>query len=75
VRQRICLEYVWKGRKKKFDPMSLGNILKNENIELNRKETAFGNLDCIALTQDPVYQGADIFILAGPKRWAVMHGS
>lgn len=55
--------------------MSLGNILKNENIELNRKETAFGNLDCIALTQDPVYQGADIFILAGPKRWAVMHGS
>jgi len=49
--------------------------LKNENIELNCKETGFGNLDHIALTQDPVYQGADIFILAGPKSRTVMHGS
>jgi len=32
-------------------------LLRNENIELNRKETGFGNLDYIALTQDPVYQG------------------
>jgi len=50
-------------------------LLKNENIELNCKETGFGNLDHIALTQDPVYQGADIFILAGPKSRTVMHGS
>jgi len=32
-------------------------LLKNENIELNRKETGFGNLDYIALTQDPVIKG------------------
>lgn len=50
-------------------------LLENENIELNRKETGFGNLEYLTLTQDPVYQGADIFILAGSKSLTVMHGN